>query len=123
MKKVVFQVSDDDFEFAKRQAGRDGYFGPADCLNGIFSSALDHFRSNVEDMSVHKAEKKRFEAIIDAQAAEIRALERALLHAIEGNVRLRAHIDEVVFGPRDPPRPSELKDKAQRGKLDDDIPF
>lgn len=38
--RVILQVSDEDFAFAEAKAKDQGYFGPADYLNGLLKSAI-----------------------------------------------------------------------------------
>jgi len=40
MKRITLQISDEDFRFAKAQAGAYGYLDAADYLNGLLKAAL-----------------------------------------------------------------------------------
>ena len=40
MKKITLQISDEFYEFARKQAEEDEFFGTADYLNGLLNMAL-----------------------------------------------------------------------------------
>ena len=63
MKKVTLQISDEFYEFSKRRAEDDGYFGTEDYLNGLLNMALlgdvDEYENGSLRLSARPCEAER----------------------------------------------------------------
>lgn len=102
-RRIVLEISDEDFAFAEHMAAQDGFIDAADCLQGVVKTALLHARSPRED---------------DARDALIRRLRTEKLVLQETIISMA-----MQAGERSLPLCDGACAAGAGGDVDDEIPF